>query len=106
MKPIGVKKGLPQHARVRAVLRSREGSLPNQKRSSGGLCVSRLSFGVQEEPPIGYRSGSGPAKRNEHIRWPVIARIASVQAAAHKSWIAAAFPFQSKWLRSASRDLR
>ena len=57
--------GLPtQHARVRAVLRSREGSLPNQKRSSGDqpeLCVSRLSFGVQEEPPIGYRSGSGPA---------------------------------------------
>ena len=32
-------------------------------------------------------------KRNEHIRRPVIARIASVQAVAHKSWIAADFPF-------------
>ena len=40
-----------QHARVRAVLRSREGSLPNQKRSSG----VRRSFAL-----AGFRSGSAP----------------------------------------------
>jgi hypothetical protein len=44
--------------------------------------------------------------RSEHIRRPVIARIARVQAAAQKSWIAADFPFQSKRLPPASRDLR
>ena len=93
--------GLPtQHARVRAVLRSREGSLPNQKKLRGSpeLCVSRLSFrkcphwlSLGQDPPDAASTCFRSAKRNEHRR-PVIARIASVQAAAHKSWIAADVP--------------
>jgi hypothetical protein len=65
-----------------------------------------LAIARAADPPDAASTCFRSAKRNEHSHRPVIARITRVQAAAHKSWIAADFPFQSKRPRSASRDLR
>ena len=47
-----------------------------------------LAIARAADPPDAASTCFRSAKRNEHSHRPVIARIARVQAAAHKSWIA------------------